>query len=246
MAEEHSAVSRIYDRRADELSLDVAIHRALTRRELADVFDRRIDFVHYIGHCNDRGLACADGELPADSLDDCAAPTFFLNACGSFVEGLALIRKGAIGGVVTRNRVLDRDATRIGIEFARLIMYGFSLEQALAIASKRSLTSYEYAVVGDGGYRLSQSDDPDPVCLSVATMEDGRFEVTTEITPIRDIGRCYQSYLAEDGRLRLTGNPERFEIDRRSLVDFLEGVNQPVIFEGAYYWSDDLYIKLRD
>jgi hypothetical protein len=213
---------------------------------MENILKNPIDFLHFIGHCNKNGLECTNGMLSVESLDYCNLKTFFLNACGSHEQGLQLVDKGAIGGVVTRNKILDRDATRIGTEFARLAMHNFNLEYALQIAKKKSFTSYEYSVVGDGGYRLSQSLDLDPVITHIDQLSADQFSITTLVTSIRDIGRCYRSHLANDDIMKLCGNSDHFTRSRSELVDYLSRASHPTIYNGTYYWSDDLRIKLQN
>ena len=246
MAEERSTVSKIYRDRSEDLSIELTILENVSIKELREVFNESIDFLHFIGHCNENGLKCSNGILSVDSLKYCKIKTFFLNACGSYEQGLQLVNRGAIGGIVTRNKVLDRDAPRIGTEFARLIMHNFNLEYALQIAKRKSFTSFEYSVVGDGGYRLSQSLDLDPVITYINHIKDNQYSVTALVTSIRDIGRCYRSHLAKDDTMNLCGNSEHFIRSRNELLDYLSRAAHPTIYNGTYYWSDDLRIKLQD
>lgn len=246
MSDERHSVSSIYEERSNELSIDLTIEENITTGQLANVFEKSNDFVHYIGHCNNSGLECSNGNLSASSLSNVGSKTFFLNACGSFQEGLNLVENGSVGGVVTRNKVLDQTATRIGTEFARLIMHGFNLEHASNLAKNKSITSYEYSVVGDGTFVLSQSVDPDPPSLKLDQKSDDEFIVQTDMTPIQDIGKCHRSHLSNGEKMNLMGNPQKIKTSKSELINYLETYDQPVIFEGTYYWSDELSIKLQN
>lgn len=127
MGEERDAVEAIYRERAEELSIDVTVEESLTREQFADRLQTPIDFLHFVGHCDEHGLRCADGSLSATELDRSRVQTFFLNACGSFDEGLALVERGSVAGAVTLHNVLNPQATKVGTTFARLVMHGFSV-----------------------------------------------------------------------------------------------------------------------
>jgi len=223
-----AAVAEIYRRRAVDLPVEVTVHESLTRRELRRVFESPTDFVHYVGHCEVEGLRCPDGHLPARSVD-VGARTFFLNACGSYAEGLSLVENGAAAGGVTLTRVLDEQAATVGTGFARLLVHGIGFERALSLARRQIMMGSDYAVVGDGTYALTRPDDHPAVCH--VSGGPGTYEVRWEVVDSRAAGRTYESPFGE-GR-RPYGTAAETRLSAAELRSFLDGRDVPVVFEGT-------------
>ncbi|MDS0276370.1 hypothetical protein NDI85_00945 [Halomicroarcula sp. S1AR25-4] len=238
MSDEQGTVTEIY--RAADLPMDVTVSESLTTVELADVFEAENDFVHFIGHCDDDGLRCPDGNLSAAELSHARTPTFFLNACGSYEEGLDLVERGAVAGAVTFNDVLDRHAAMVGTAFARLLSNGFSIQRALQLARRRIMMGHDYAVVGDGTYALLPSPT-DPVVVWVQETADGYDLVCEVVTPRAGDGYA----LPFDGEVALNGRRTEKTVTEETLVDTLESVSVPVIFDGGFHWSRTLATRLR-
>jgi len=173
MIDEYADLSSAYGRQVGDVGVDVEVHKRLTRRELADVFEAETDLVHYIGHCEAAGLRCTDGHLAVRSIRESNAEAFLLNACGSYYEGLDLVRKGSVAGAVTFNKVLDRHAARVGTTFVRLLLEGFSIERALGLARRRIIMGKDYAVVGDGTHAVRDSGDGEPADAVLERIDDG-------------------------------------------------------------------------
>ncbi|MFB6095144.1 MAG: hypothetical protein ABEJ71_01665, partial [Halodesulfurarchaeum sp.] len=93
MAEERDLVGEAYGDR-DGLPFDVSVYHDLTVAELETVLETPADFLHYIGHIDDEGFECTDGKLDARELDQIGVDAFFLNACQSYEQGMALIDAG--------------------------------------------------------------------------------------------------------------------------------------------------------
>ncbi|MEF8842851.1 MAG: hypothetical protein V5A62_14705 [Haloarculaceae archaeon] len=223
-----AAVADIYRRRAADLPVEVAVHESLTRRELRDVFESSTDFVHYVGHCEVEGLRCPDGHLPTRTVD-VGARTFFLNACGSYAEGLSLVENGAVAGGVTLTRVLDEQAATVGTGFARLLVRGVGFERALSLARRQIMMGSDYAVVGDGTYALTPSEEHPAVC-HVSGGPD-RYEVGWEVVDARAAGRTYESPFGDGPRTYGTVSETR--LSAAELRSFLAGRDVPVVFEGT-------------
>ena len=238
MSDERHAVSEIY--RAADLPMDVTVTDQLTTGELADVFESENDFVHFIGHCEDGGLCCPDGTLSMASLSDARTRTFFLNACGSYEQGLALIEQGAVAGAVTFADVLDSHAAMVGTAFARLLSNGFSIQRALQLARRRIMMSKDYAVVGDGTYALLPGPT-DPVVAMVNEADEG-YELTCEVMTPQGAGESYATPI--DGEAALNGTATEHTVSAATLVETLESNSLPVIFEGDFHWSEDLAARL--
>ena len=238
MSDERRAVSEIY--RAADLPMDVTVTDQLTTTALADVFESENDFVHFIGHCEADGLCCPDGTLSMASLSESRTRTFFLNACGSYQQGLELIEQGSVAGAVTFADVLDKHAAMVGTAFARLLSNGFSIQRALQLARRRIMMSKDYAVVGDGTYALLPGPT-DPVVVMV-NETDGDYNLTCEVMTPQGAGESYG--LPVDGAVALNGTATEYTVSAATLVDTLESNSLPVIFDGDFHWSEDLAARL--
>ncbi|MFB6143211.1 MAG: hypothetical protein ABEJ30_07705 [Halorientalis sp.] len=236
MGDEHAAVADTYRERAADLPLSVTVREHLSTDELAAVFAAPNDFVHYIGHCDRDGLRCPDGRLAAASLDTCETRTFFLNACGSYHEGLDLVERGSVGGAVTLTKVLDRQAAKVGKAFARLLVHGFGLEQALQLARRRIMMGKEYAVVGDGTYTVAPRSRT-PVLGRLTDRSEG-YELTCMAASVSRTGDTYRPPGSDDSYLH--GTETSRQLPRDALVSTLRGRAFPVIYDGEFHWSREL------
>ncbi len=63
--------------------------------------------------------------LDTRELDTVGIEGFFLNACQSYDQGMALIDAGAVGGVVALNDVINSGAVRVGRTMIRLLNRSF-------------------------------------------------------------------------------------------------------------------------
>jgi hypothetical protein len=234
-----AGVADIYRRFATELPVEVTVHESLSRGELRSVLESRADFVHYVGHCEVEGLRCSDGHLPASSVD-VGVRTFFLNACGSYAEGLDLVDGGAVAGGVTLTRVLDDQAATVGTGFARLLVHGVGFERALSLARRQIMMGTDYAVVGDGTYALT-APDGDPAVCHVSGGPD-RFDVRWEVVDASRAGRTYEAPFA--GGRRPYGTPTVSTLSRAELRSFLTDRDPPVVFEGTVRPAADLTREL--
>ena len=238
MIGEQNEVAEVYAERSDDLPMSVALHENLTRDELADLFVEHHEFVHYIGHCEVSGLRCADGNLSLADLPESNVETFFLNACGSYHEGLELVKRGSVAGAVTLRRVLDEQAATVGTAFARLLVHGFPIEAALRLARRRIMMGKDYAVVGDGMQTLSHTDESLANVAYVTSLDTGDYRVRCEQLAPEGHGGVYR--LDNASQPRLCGNDASFTARPGELVEFLDGNEQPVIVDGEFRWSDEL------
>ncbi|MFB6353360.1 MAG: hypothetical protein ABEJ92_04680 [Halobacteriales archaeon] len=246
MAAERTAVERIYRERATELAMDVTVEESLGREQLADRLQSPVDFLHYVGHCDADGLRCADGSVSATDLEATRVQTFFLNACRSFEEGLALIERGSVAGAVTLHDVLNPQATEMGTTFAQLVMRGFDIALALAIARKFTIENKLYAVVGDGTHRLIRSDGDTPGInrLDPVSGAPDRYVCETESTFLAKPGGIFKSVNEVAAPHGLIGNSARFERTADELRSTWDGAEAPVFFDGRYHWSSALAQRL--
>ncbi|PCR89812.1 hypothetical protein [Natrinema ejinorense] len=244
MAGEHDDVAEIYHQRSDELSMDVTVAESLDTAALARVFEDDHDFVHYIGHCETDGLCCPDGTLSTSSLERCNAQTFFLNACGSFYEGMGLIQKGSVAGAVTFTKVLNDHAVKVGSTFAKLLVHGFSIERAMGLARRRIMMGKDYAVVGDGTHSLTQGETPFPTTATLEELDDvgsePQYLLTLDCYSTRVTGSYYFPHTETNEYAFLCGNESSFTLTEPELATMLEETEASVIYDGDIYWSKEL------
>ncbi|WP_136601865.1 hypothetical protein [Salinigranum halophilum] len=241
MSSEHDDAADIYRRGTADLDIDVSVREQLSRAELAAVFEADHDFVHYIGHCEEDGLQCRDGALSTSTLDHSAAETFFLNACGSYYEGIDLVRKGSVAGAVTFEKVLDGHAARVGTMFVRLLVNGFSIERALDLARRRIIMGNDYTVVGDGTHKLSGAPETVPLAATIVPRDDDEtYRVTFDASSPRVTGDVFRLPEPLDGQPRLFGAESEMTLSATETERFVRSVDIPVIFDGDIQWSTDL------
>ncbi|AWB27622.1 hypothetical protein [Halococcoides cellulosivorans] len=241
MAGEHDAVADIYRERAEDMPIDVSIARSLTKAELRERIESGADFLHYIGHCEPEGLQCADGYLSTTEIERSRTRSFFLNACGSYEEGLGLVEAGSVAGAATLRAVLDEHAAKVGTAFAKLLMHGFSIGRAMQLARRRIMMSTDYAVVGDGTDALV----PTTAHPAVIWLEDAgeAFEVSYETVPARSVGRLHEPPFGDEPYL--FGQDTERTMRARELLPILEDSSLPVIYNGEFNWSEELVTEIR-
>ncbi|WP_255149722.1 hypothetical protein [Halorarius halobius] len=239
MADERQLASEVYGSR-DELPFDVTLYEDLTADRLALVLESDIDFFHYIGHIEHEGFRCSDGVLDVASVDGVGLDTFFLNACRSYRQGMALIENGAIGGVVTLDDVINSGAVRVGKAMCRLLNRGFPLRAALTIASERSVVGPQYIVVGDGNMDLIQGESVVPNLVEVDRTDHG-FDVAISSYPTQHfgLGGVFKPEIGGNTDHFLTASRlMEFEVTERELSDFLDLAVVPVRARNQLFWSD--------
>ena len=245
MDAERSAVDEVYGSR-EELPFDVTIEQQLTTAELREVLTQRCDFLHYIGHIDATGFQCVDGMLDAATLETVGADAFFLNACQSYEQGLRLLERGAIGGVVTLSDVINSGAITIGRVMARLLNSGFPLQAALSIAREQSIVGGQYTVVGDGGLSVTQAESGTPVLCEVVSQDRG-FVVSMRsfVTSNGGMGSLFVPYVDEAGTYFLnSGRIQEFELTEDQLAALLSLEDVPVKMDGELTWSCDLNLEM--
>ncbi|MUV48355.1 hypothetical protein [Haloarcula sp. CBA1122] len=244
MDEERQVVDDVYGTR-DDLPFDVTVHDDLTTAELRTVLTTDAEFFHYIGHTEHDGFVCRDGKLDVTTVDSVGVDTFLLNACNSYNQGLALVEKGAIAGIVTLNEVLNDGAVRIGETVARLLNCGFPLRAALTIARKKSVLGGQYIVVGDGGVTVTQAENGTPNLLNISATTAG-YDVEMKAYSMDNKGlgaivfpffeKCEEYFLAP-------GSVGSFNISSSELSEFLQMQQVPVKTGGDLYWSNSMELE---
>jgi hypothetical protein len=245
MDDERDAVESVYGAR-EELPLSVNVHRNLTTDELREVLAGSQDFLHYIGHIDERGFECADGVLDAHSLTEVGVDAFLLNACQSYDQGTALIDAGAIGGVVTLEEVVNEGAVEVGCTLARLLNRGFPLRAALDLAGDESVIGHQYAVLGDGGLSIAQAESGTPyICEIDESGEEFSLSIKTYPTSDRGLGSVFMPFLEDNDTYYLSsGSLEEFDLSRAELAEFLHKENAPVLVDGEFKWAYDLKLPV--
>ena len=241
MNNERDIVDDIYGSR-DELPFDVRVERELSVAELRTVLEAETDFLHYIGHIDERGFECADGMLDAGTLDHTGVEAFFLNACTSYQQGMELIRAGSVAGVVTLEDVINSGAETIGKTLAKLLNLGFPLRAALNISKKESIVGGHYLVLGDGGIDITQSESGIPTLCEISEndREEGyQLEYNTYLTSARGIGTISFPYISGNDEYYLSsGETGCFRVNETQLQEFLNAEVTPVIRDGKLSFTD--------
>ena len=243
MEEERQLVDEVYGTR-DDLPFDVTVHDDLTTAELRTVLTTDAEFFHYIGHTEHDGFVCRDGKLDVTAIDSVGIDTFLLNACNSYNQGLALVEKGAIAGIVTLNEVLNDGAVRIGEAVARLLNCGFPLRAALTIARGESILGGQYIVVGDGGVTVTQSEGGTPTMIEISPTDDGfQTKINTYATDNKNLGSIVTPFLeTAEGHYLSSGSIGTFDVPEADLMDFLNMEEVPVRVDGDLHWSTSMSI----
>jgi hypothetical protein len=243
MDQERDLIEDAYGDR-DELPFDVSLHRDLTTAELEDLLSTRTDFLHYIGHVDEDGFECADGELDANTIDSVGVDAFLLNACQSYRQGMALIEGGAIGGIATLTDVLNCEAVQMGRTLAGLLNAGFPLQSALGIARDESIMGDQYLVVGDGGLAIAQPAGIHPNLLDIERKGE-LFRVDMMVYPASQggVGGLVTPWVENHRYCLSPGSVPAFDLSHNELRDFLALEDSPVKTNGQLSWVTELDIN---
>ncbi|MDX1748008.1 MAG: hypothetical protein R3324_18910, partial [Halobacteriales archaeon] len=229
----------------EHLPFEVTPFTDLTCDRLALVLESERDFLHYVGHIDDEGFQCSDGTLDVRSIDRVGVGSFFLNACASYEQGMELIRKGAIGGVVTLNDVINSGALRVGRTMARLLDLGFPLRPALDIARNRSIVGSQYIVVGDGNADIAPPESLTAVRAAISELGDDEYELDLYAYPTGNagMGTVYKPFIHEnqDTFYLNSGHVDTFRVSREELRWFFGLEPMPIELDGSFSWSDELF-----
>ena len=243
MLGEHESLEDVYGHRED-LPFDVTSHFGLAREEFADLLEGDdSDFLHYIGHATSEGLRCSDGTLDVRDLDSVGVDVFFLNACDSYDQALALTERGAIGGVGTLGDVVNKYAIDAGKLMARLLNQGFPLRAAMNLVREYTIIGDQYLVVGDGAVDVAQTEGGPPTVYTVDSQPGDRFDVTAESYPTRifRIGSHFQLTANDvDDNFLLPGKSKTISMDRPELENYLLWFSGPVWVDSRLQWMDAL------
>lgn len=241
MEQERKTVESIYGPRKN-LPFDVEFHRELAKNELRTLLRRDLDFIHYIGHVDDTGFECTDGTLAVDSIEQVGVDSFFLNACRSYQQGIALVDRGAIGGVVTRQDIVNTEAIELGRTLAKLLHLGFPLRPAIDLAKGESLIGNQYVVIGDGETAVAQSESG-VVLFGQFENRDGGYRVALRTYPTlqKGMGSLIHPTIGEDYIHYLNGGTiGPIELTESEVATFLHRQEMPILVDGQIRWSTEL------
>jgi hypothetical protein len=240
MSKEGILVGEFFNTR-EKLPLTTELQHQLTVEELRDILDEEYDFLHYIGHIDESGFRCTDGQLDATKLNSVSVRTFLLNACTSYQQAIGLIESGAVAGIATTEPILNSGAERIGKAIARLLNLGFPLISALNIARSESIMGENYIVIGDGSVNLTQAKSGIPSLCQVYPVEDGlRMIYNTFLTNRKDIGTITMPYAKNNNKYFLTsGETGEFELDKNELLRFISMGEMPIKMGSSLYWGGE-------
>lgn len=231
----------------DVISLNVEVLFDIDTEGLREVLKRDTDFFHYIGHVDDHGMQCPDGALDLQSLEYTGVDAFFLNACESYEQGMALLDAGARGGIVTVADVYNVIATKFGRRVARLMDAGFDLYGALDVGQDGTLAGGSYAIVGDGRTRICEPTDGMPMLYEIKSENDGEYAVNVHSYPTLtyDIGTMTSfSIDSVDLKYIECGTNQLDGVNSYHLDFLLEEDGIPVQIDEELYWSDN--VKMDD
>ncbi|MFD1562880.1 hypothetical protein ACFR99_04885 [Haloarchaeobius amylolyticus] len=249
MMDEHDLLDGSYGNRSDlpfEIDSEFGVD---TDRLAALLTDGGYDFFHFIGHATEDGLRCPDGELDVRTLESVDVGVFFLNACRSYEQGLALTRRGAFGGVSTYADVINEQAVTAGETMARLLNRGFPLRGALEIARENSMLGDQYLIVGDGSTDIAQSDGCAPMLVEVDPRDDDAFDfsVTSYSTKEFTLGTVTASSLDSVSDCHLTpGHTPTAPVEEATLQEYLTWIDFPIVSGAELHWNDGIGTPLLE
>ncbi|WP_200530267.1 caspase family protein [Halorubrum sp. LN27] len=240
---EEGEVADLYGLR-DMVQFDIEVRHDLTREEMREALRSDVDFLHYIGHVDDRGMQCTDEYLDLTAEDlDVGVSAFLLNACQSYQQGEALVHRGSRGGIVTLSDVANSPATQLGRIIARLMNSGFNLRTALHVAKRELITGHQYIVVGDGGATICQCRSGMAVIFNLYKDSKDVWYLSSELYPNGNHGIGSLSWLnidIADSNYYVPSDVSFEDVSSTSLSSLLDLELVPVFYDGELVWSDNL------
>ncbi|WP_276299477.1 hypothetical protein [Halorussus lipolyticus] len=239
---EEDVVGDIYGTR-DLYDFRVSLHNDLTTAELRELLESGTDFLHYIGHVDDSGIRCIDGMLDVETIEESGVRGFFLNGCRSYEQGEKLVEKGSQVGVVTVTKVGNEPATEVGRGLARLLNYGFPMQNALSVVTDVHFPDRQYVVIGDGGQELVKPKCGMPTIIKTER-NDEKITTTIEMSPTvkSSLGMLTSTRIDGDVIELLGSAVFQINLDEESLDEFFKLETFPVKFGGDIYWADEISI----
>ena len=228
----------------DMVQFDIDVRHDLTREEMREALASDVDFLHYIGHVDDRGMQCTDEYLDLTNEDlAVGVSAFLLNACQSYQQGEALVHRGSRGGIVTLTDVANSPATQLGRIIARLMNSGFNLRTALHVAKRELITGHQYIVVGDGGTTICQSRSGVAVVGNIGESSSGSWSLGVQAYPNGPygVGTLYKlATSSSDANYFVPSTCELKSVPSTELSDWLGLETLPIFYRDELHWSDEL------
>jgi hypothetical protein len=241
MIDEQTSLEDAYGER-DELPYEVTTKFGLSTDALRKfLVHESVDFLHYIGHAERDGLRCIDGKLDVRELESVNLQTFLLNACQSQAQAMALVERGAFGGVGTLGDVVNDYAIETGKLFAHLLNLGFPLRSAIDLISKTSTIGQQYIVVGDGSVDIVQSTGGSPLVSEITG--EGRYErevaFTVYPTNYNRLGATAKMNLdSVTDAYVVPAETDTYAVPYDELREFLAWMAYPVTVDGEWRLND--------
>ncbi|GAB7095471.1 hypothetical protein JCM30237_26250 [Halolamina litorea] len=238
MTEEGDVAADVYGDDA-EFPFDLRVYRNLTTDRLKAVIETEREFLHYVGHVEPDGFECSDGRLDVRDVDFVGADAFFLNGCASYDQGMAMLERGAVGGIVTVTEVVNSGATRVGKAMVKLLNHGFPLNAALSVASEQSFVGGQYSVVGDGDLDIVQGQGIGAM-LTVIEESTSAYDVSVYAYPDNDlsVGSMASLSIGDDSRQHLVPGLIG-EVSYSNREELLQAVDGDLTkYDGQIHWSN--------
>ncbi|ELZ50826.1 hypothetical protein C464_01851 [Halorubrum coriense DSM 10284] len=240
---EEGDVADLYGLR-DMVQFDIEVRHDLSREEMREVLASDVDFLHYIGHVDDRGMQCADSYLDLTDADlDIGVSAFLLNACQSYQQGEALVCRGSRGGIVTLSDVANSPATKLGQIIARLMNSGFNLRTALHVAKRELITGHQYIVVGDGGATICQSRSGLALVYELTETDDEEYMISAEFYPNghhREGSLATLNLETDESSYYIPSKVVCKEVTRESVSNLIQLELLPIFYQDALNWTGSL------
>jgi hypothetical protein len=238
---EEGDVADLYGLR-DMVQFDIEVRHDLTREEMRETLESDVDFLHYIGHVDDRGMQCAESYLDlTDEELDIGVSAFLLNACQSYQQGEALVHRGSRGGIVTLSDVANSPATQLGRIIARLMNSGFNLRTALHVAKRELITGHQYIVVGDGGTTICRTRGGIAAVMDISNQNEC-WNVNLRTYPIGPygVGTLYSPAIQGISMNYVVPSQAKLSnISTEQLQNVLQLDIIPVFHDDELMWSDE-------
>ncbi|QLG62239.1 caspase family protein [Halorarum salinum] len=230
----------------DHVAFDVVQAVDLSVAELAELLRDDHDFLHYIGHVDERGVECSDSFLDLRRLDGTGVEAFLLNACTSYQQGMALVEAGALGGVVSLTELPNSLATRVGRDLARLFDAGFPLDAALDVVARGPFAGSAYTIVGDPRVQLCQCATGAPIVAEITDTEPDAFHIRPVYYPTRSFGlgtMANPHYEASNRQYVASGVRANSRSELDTFRSFLELARIPLAIENEIHWTDEMSVS---
>ncbi|QLG48873.1 hypothetical protein [Natrinema halophilum] len=249
MIDEHDLLDETYGNR-ELLPFEIHSEFGIDTDRLATLLtDGGFDFFHYIGHATEDGIRCSDDDLDVRTLESVDVGVFFLNACRSYEQGLALTRRGAFGGVSTYTDVINENAVTAGQTMARLLNRGFPLRGALEIARTNAGLGDQYLIVGDGSADIAQTDGGAPMLIELESRDENTFDFGVQSYSTKEfkLGTATASTLESVADRHLTpGRTPSTRVDTDPLREYFTWTELPVLCDNSLHWNDGVGTALLD